>query len=423
VAVFCFSQGLTLVVGLLAAAAAYVLLNGPVSHPELFAPAMAHLGGYVLLKNVSWNMDTVFGAFRAARTLFWVRLHEAVANLAFAVAMTLVTKSVWGLVIAAVATMATSFVHRVIAIRHWLALHVTRPELREGFRTLPEIVRFGLKVTPGTIADGVSQESATWTLAMMGHVTALGAYSRAWLLSARFVQVSYRITEMLFPELVERRRRGDDAGFARALVDTMRYVGTALVLMAAAGGGAAPGIMALYGPGFERGAAALAILLLFPGAQTLSNIQTHALMALDRPATVTYVSLCRMVVTVGAVIPLTLAMGITGTAIGLLAGIVFDFAVRTAIVRHHLHQPFAKLWPLRQALAMAGAYACAFAAARTVDDALGHAAGLVVGLAVGVGVFAIVFVGVGGLSATDKARARRIRRRVLKPTRRPAQEL
>ena len=56
-----------------------LLFNGPIDQPELFAPAVVCLGGYLIVVNTGWNIDGALSAFRAGRQLFWIRLHQAVA--------------------------------------------------------------------------------------------------------------------------------------------------------------------------------------------------------------------------------------------------------------------------------------------------------------------------------------------------------
>ena len=96
-AVFTFSTGLTVVMAGLAAIIAWWAFRGPLDHPELVAPALVSLAGYVVVTNSGWNVDSIFAAFVAGRQLFWVRLHETVSILVFAVVLGLEWRSVWGL--------------------------------------------------------------------------------------------------------------------------------------------------------------------------------------------------------------------------------------------------------------------------------------------------------------------------------------
>jgi hypothetical protein len=86
--------------------------------------------------------------------------------------------------------------------------------VREEMRFFPEILRFGVRVAPATIADGISLESGTLILGVTASVPAVGAWSRAWMLARRLLDPTWRIAEMLFPTLVERRSSEDHAGFS-----------------------------------------------------------------------------------------------------------------------------------------------------------------------------------------------------------------
>ena len=66
-AVFAFSLGLTLVVAAIAVPASYLLLHGPLHHPELFGPSLALIASYVVVENTNWNLDMILSAFRAGR--------------------------------------------------------------------------------------------------------------------------------------------------------------------------------------------------------------------------------------------------------------------------------------------------------------------------------------------------------------------
>jgi len=403
-AVFAFSFVLTLLVGSLALVASYFLFKGPVGHPELIAPTAVNLAGYVFITNTCFNYDTVLSGFRAGRQLFWLRLHQAVAFLAVAVALGFVWGDVWGLVVATIASWFTTLIHRLVVIRPFMHAWVSREEIREGMKTLREIITFGLKITPGGIFDGISNEAGTWVLGIFSSVNTVGAYNRAWTLGRRFMELNWRISEMLFPTLVERRAKGDAHGFDRALVDSLRYSAAGMLLPAAAAGGAAYGVMSLFGPGFEGVTGALTLILLMPATSTISSLQRHALYAVNRPVTASASATIRLVVTVGLCVPLSLLVGTTGTAAAVVLGFAADSAYMFRVTRGHLATPLLQLWPLRSILAIAGAYAAGFAAARVVYDMLETVPGLIVALAAGSVAYAGVFAMLGGVHKRDVER-------------------
>jgi O-antigen/teichoic acid export membrane protein len=411
-AVFAFSSGLTLVVAALAVGAVELLYRGPVDHPELIAPAIASLGAYVVVANSIWNVDMVFSAFRAGRELNAVRLHQALAFVALVAVGSSISTSVWTLVAATVVSQATSLVHRTVLIPRYMRGSVPRAELRAGFGALPAFIRFGAKVVPGDLAVGVSNETGVWVLSIARTVQEVGAYSRAWVIATRLIELNYRVTEILFPSLVERWQKGDRPGFDRALVDTLRYTAVAMLVPAGVGGGAAHGIMAVYGRGFDRAADALAVALLVPAVAILMNCQRQALLAVERPTASSVCAAAGMVVTVGASIVLTLAIGLAGTALGVLVGYFVALALASLVVRAHMSESLSVLWPRARRPAPFVAYASSFAVTRVLQDALDSVAGLLVSLPVGTAVFAAVFALLGGLTPRDRQRLGAARLRI-----------
>lgn len=412
VAVFTFSVGLSIVVGALVALVTYLLLNGPIDQPDLFFPAMVNLGGYLVAANTSWNLDTIFNAFRAGRDLFWIRLRYAVGYLVIAVVLGLVWGTVMALTLATVGAMFLSLFRRLRVVPKYMLLRVPRSEIRDGFRTLPRLIVFGLKVAPGQMAHGIANETNVWILSAIAPVEAVGAYNRAWTLSQRFRDMNNRLTEVLLPTLVERRANRDDAGFSRAMIDSTRYASVATLLVAAVGGGAAQGIMTLFGPGFIRGADALALILLVPAVTATIGVQNNVLFADDRPLITSVVGVARLIVGVGLSILLIDLMGITGAALAILLGFVMTMLALFAVDRHKLMEPLRSLWPARQVIALGLAYGAGFVAARLVDEVLPRPAGLLLALPAGTIAYVLAFVGTGGFNERDRARIAPLVRRL-----------
>ncbi|HEX8742443.1 MAG TPA: polysaccharide biosynthesis C-terminal domain-containing protein [Thermoleophilaceae bacterium] len=410
-AVMAFSFGLTLLVAIPVTAATWFVLSGPVGRDDLFVPALALIGIYTLVENTCWNLDVVFQAFRAGRPLFWVRLDYGVTYVAYALAINFTFgDDVWGLVAAAGLSIATSLVHRLVLVRHFMRFRVPRAEIRAGFRTLPALVRFGAKVAPGQIADGVSRQASVWVLSITSSVAAVGAYNRAWMLATRFLELGHRVVEMLFPTLVERRANGDSEGFDRASIDTVRYCVAGLLLPAAAGGGAADGLMDLFGDGFDRAADALALLLLAPGLAAVVSILTSILWTDDRLWLSTIITSVRAALTVGLTIVLAIEYGITGAAVAIVAAYLVESVWCFAVMPRHWSTPVRTLWPYRGMAALAAGYAAGFAAARSVDAALYGEVGTACAVAAGAVVYLAIAVG-GGLQERDRERLAAIRGR------------
>jgi O-antigen/teichoic acid export membrane protein len=410
--VLAFSFAITLLVATITMVVVFFLFEGPVDQPDLFMPALVNMLGFLFVTNTAFTLDIVFAAFRAGRELFWIRLNEAVVFFAVGAGLGLAWDSVWGLVIATVAAYATSLVQRLLVVRRFMRARVSREELREGWKTLPEVIRFGLKTTPGSIADGAGNNAATWVLGIVAPVTVVGAYNRAWLLGKRFVELNQKVTEMLFPTLVERKEAGDHRGFDRALIDSARYTAVGMLLPAAAAGGASGSVMQLFGDGFIEGADALAVLLLVPTLACIAGVMRYALYAYDRPLAGSGVIIARMVVTIAATVPLAIWLDATGAALAVFAGYLVDMVWMIGLARRHLTQPILRLWPARQIVALLVAYAAGFAVAQLVDTWLDGIAGLVPALLAGSVVYAAVFLALGGVDARDRQRFGEIRERL-----------
>jgi O-antigen/teichoic acid export membrane protein len=404
-AVFTFSSGLTLLMSLVVAAISALVFRGPLHHPELVLPTFVNLAGYALVTNTAWNFDSIFSAFVAGRVLFWVRLHETLSFLALATILGLASHSIWGLVAATIGASATALVHRLIAVRPFVRARLQKGGYRRGMKALPDLLRFGLKITPGAVAQGVSQQAGIWAIGSIAPVALVGAYSRAQTIPDRLQQVNFRIIEVLYPTLVGRRAKGDGAGFDRALVDTTRYALIGMLLIASVCAGLAHSILVLFGPGFDRAAPAFVFLLAYPALASVTSAQTQALWALERPGLTSIISLARLAVTLALTILLTRPVGVAGPAIALLGGLALDMAWKTIALLPFLSCSLRITWPLRQRLALLCAYAGGFGAARAIEDSLaGSPAALPAGLVAGTLAYAAALALAGGIDRRDRDR-------------------
>ena len=403
-AVFSFSFALTAVVTLLGAIVSYFAFHDLLHNPELLAPAVVALGGYLLIINTSWNIDGVFGAFRAGQELFAVRLHQAVMYGVLIVAFSFVTNTVWGMVWAFLGSWLTALVHRLFLLRRVIRFRVPAADIKAGFSTLRTIVSFGLKMTPGFLAGSLSEVSGTWILGATSSVSAVGAYSRAWSFATNLTEVNWRITEMLLPTLVQHQHAGDPKEFDRVLTESLRYASFGMLLPAAVGGGAAEAIMHIFGAGFGMAAPALRLLLLIPLIQTLTAIQGTALIAHNRPLLTVFAQVVRLVVTLGAGIALTLAYGITGMAIAMVAGSLVCFGIYSTILQFRMGTSVPSLPPLRQLAGLGAAYGSAFAISHFLEQYVHGGLGLIATLLAGLVAYVGVGVGVSGTTHRDRAR-------------------
>jgi O-antigen/teichoic acid export membrane protein len=299
--------------------------------------------------------------------------------------------------------------HRTISARRYMVWRPERSELRAGARTLPSMLRWSVKMAPGPIFAGIAGQSAIWMLGALSTVSTVGAFSRAQMVSASFQQLTIRIVQMLFPTLVARRSSGDGSGFDRALVDTMRYSVVLTLLPPAVAGGAAPAVMAVFGPGFTQASDALGIVLFNVTLGSLAIIQSYALYAVDRPGLTSWIGVLRLVVTLAVGFPAIHAFGLEGAALSLVSGVATDVWCKQRALRRHLSSPLHTWWPTRQIVGLAATGAVGYGVSRALMNVIPYPGGLPAILLGGTAAYGLAYLGLVGLTDRDMARIRRLR--------------
>ena len=329
-AILTFSMSVTTAAAAVIAVGSTMLFRGPLDEPDLVGPMLLLLVAYVLVENVSWNLDAVLSGFRAGRELFVARLTQIAVALAVSVALVPVSRSVLALVVGLVVSFVAGLAVRVRAARALLDWNRGRAHYRDGLRELPAVLRLGLRMVPGTIASGLGFQAGVWVLGAVGSTAAVGAYSRAAGLASRLQDAGFRIGEILFPALAERHRNGDDAGFDAVLAKTARLSVLLLVAVSTVGSAVAGPTLAVFGPGFAQGASAMAWLLVAYAAYVLTLLQAAALLAQQRAWASTSFVLVRVVVTAVVIYPFTARWGAAGAACALALPLLGEVVARTA---------------------------------------------------------------------------------------------
>lgn len=389
-----FSLATGIVLGAAVVGIAAAVFAGPAGRPDLIAAAAVLVASQVVLGATSGALDALLSARRDARALFRVRLWQELWYAALAVGCGLVSANVWTLIGAFVASRATGVLHRVALA----APHLGRPrvgDVRSGLSGFSEVGGFGLRVAPGALADGIAASVGTWALGAAGSLSALGAYSRAWGLGHRFRELSARLCEALFPSLVSRRERGDRDGFQRALANALRLSAAGMLGVAAVGGGAAMGIMELFGPGFSAAGGALAVILLIPTLAGCSETLGHALCAVGRPTSVTVVAVARTGVAGAGCVSLIGPLGILGPPVALVAAYAAGLVALHLMVRPHATALLSPTF----VLSLVVSYGVAFAAAHATDMVLSGVLGVAAALGAGVVAYGVTLSATGGVDA------------------------
>ena len=376
-----FSVLLTTVISIPVMLIAAAILRGPADQPHLVMPALYVVIAYILFDNTSSNLDGIFSAFRSGRDLFIGRLVQITAFPILAVAFGEISRTVTALTIATIAAMFVSLLVRLVLVRVYLVLRASGPAIRQGIRDLPQLLLFGLKVVPGQLLGGFVDQTGTWVLGAVAPISVVGSWSRAFQLSQRMNEAGYRICEILYPTLVQRYREGDIEGFNRALARTIRFTSLLMFMIAAIVGGAANGVLGIFGPGFQEAAGAFAALLFLFAIAVLAMAFGQGILATGHPHQLTVTAAVRSVLALGLLVPGAIWGGALGAAMGLLIATVIEIAIVIWLMVNYVGRHC--LPSGRFVIAVTVATAAGFGVARGVDLALPSFLGTLVALALG----------------------------------------
>lgn len=334
--VLAFSFVLTLIVAIPIAIVGVGALHGPMSQGHLTMPALALVAGYVLVDNTSWNLDAVLAAFLAGRELLWARLIQAAAFPVIAVALYPVSESVWALTVATLVSFAIGLLLRAVLVRRYMPLPRDSVELRSGMRELPRMLGFALRMLPSRLASGITSQAGIWILGSTSSIREVGSFARANSLAVRVNDAGFRVSEILFPALVDAFGRGDVRSFERLLRQALRLTAAPLFLAASVAGGVAAGLLDVFGAGFDDAADAFALLLVSYSVFVLVLLQSQAVVATGRPGTSSLIGVLRALVTVGLMVPLSAAWDGAGIGVSLLVGLCISWQLQARVLRRRV---------------------------------------------------------------------------------------
>jgi O-antigen/teichoic acid export membrane protein len=377
IATLVFSEALTIAMAIPVMAGTYALYHGVIGHPEILPAAFVVAGVYIAAGNIGANCDSVLSAYKAGRRLFFIRLHEALILPLVAVVLALaVGATLWGLVAAYACAVVLPCIHRAWAARAYLLWPARWESVWAARHRLRELIRWSLKLAPGSVADGAGKEASTWVLGALLPLGQVGAYNRAWLLAARLLDFNSRLVQMLFPALVERRAAGDTVAFGRGLIQAQRLGVSVLLIPATVGLGLAESVMSVFGSGFEAASDGLRFLLFVPVVLTLSSLQGNAVVAHDVLWRPTLLVIGRTLLILAFLVALTPRWGIAGAGAALLSA--------------HLLELFGNTWLLKRVVPHVSIVSSFGIGRLVIAVALGAAAGWAVQRSLGVGIVALV---------------------------------
>ncbi len=394
-AVLTLSAGLTAAMSVPVTVVTTAVLRGPAGQPESVLPAIAIVAGYVLLENPGWNLDSVLSAYSQGRRLFWCRLATVLTYLFSSIALFWVTTSVWGLALANIISFAVGLVARSFAVRGFIGRRPTFEHYRAGLRRLADLLRFGVRLLPGQLLMGMTLQAPLWIISGSAPIAQVGAFSRASTMAVRLNEASFRINEMLFPDLVRLQREGDTRAFTDTLERSLRLALGCLLLPAAVAGGAAGPVMSIFGDGFSTAAGAVVFLFLAHVIYVATAIVASAYNAMGSPHLTSSFSAIRCTVALSAAALLVDRYGIEVAAAGIFAGYAIELAAQILTLRRTIGLAPTQVLHPSTIVRLLACYGGSFVVARMIAEKVSSSM-LALPLAVAAG--AVVFGGIAVVS-------------------------
>jgi O-antigen/teichoic acid export membrane protein len=316
------------------------LLSDVFDRPELVAPFFVLCGAYLAIDNTAFNFEAPLVAFRDGRSVWFARMAVTVTMIAGAVVCAIADeRSIWALVTITIVAAAAGLLVKAVAVRRLIGLRSTRAEFRRVRPRLRVIVWFGVRQTPLNYTETAIEYADTAILGANVSLASVGAYSRAYTLYRRASQLPIALSRLYFPTLTALQARGESDAMLRVYRLSTRYLTLLLLPVATWLAACSPGVLDVFGPGFDEADGALSILafglVLFAVATTSSGL----LMAHNRPGTVSIVSIGTAAVNVVLCLLLIGPLGLEGAALANAAGWFAECCVLLVIGARQSRRP------------------------------------------------------------------------------------
>ena len=349
------SVTITIVVLAPFAVASVWLLRDVFDRPELVLPFAVLAAGYLLLDNTSFNFDAPLVAYRDGRSLWFARMAMSVTMIAGALACAAFGEErIGGLVACTLASSAAGLVVRTAAVQRLTGLRTGRRELAWARGQLRKIVSFGVRAAPVNFTEAAIGYADTAILGANASLTAIGAYNRAYGLYQRAASLPVSLSRLYFPTMSALHHRGDRAAMARVHRVSTRYLALLLAPAATWLAASAPAVLAIFGPGFDAAATALAILAGVVVLDCWSRPAGGVLWAADRPGIVSWVYGGVAALNTGLCLLLIPPHGLTGAALANLGGWLLSAAVLPLLAAGELGRGRLAMFDAAFALRLAG---------------------------------------------------------------------
>jgi O-antigen/teichoic acid export membrane protein len=259
--------------------------------------------------------------------IFWYELTTNIAGIALTVALAVVMRNVWALVIGLLLTAALSTV--LSYVFHW---YRPRPRFeKRALRRVLSVGRLTLVIASASYVINMADNVIVGRLLGSG---ALGNYSLAFnIASAPISVLVFSLGTVLFPayaEITAQRPKALELAFTKVFSIALMMMLTITVPLFLLAGDV---VQLLFGSRWSTAGTVLRILALVIPLRGLSLIISTVFWGLNRPKDVAVVTVLEAVVFVAALYPLTTAFGLAGAAWAGLITYAFACVNRFVVLR------------------------------------------------------------------------------------------
>lgn len=249
------------------------------------------------------------------KKIFYLKVSGTVVNVIVSIVLALILKSVWALVIGA---LAGALVKTAMSYR----IHPYRPSLRFDYEKIKELLRFGKWLFGSSILVFMITEGDDIFVGKLLGTTALGLYQMAYLLSnISATELSNLVSQITFPaysKIQGNIKKLKDSFFrVLQLVAFISFPVSGLIFILAY-----DFTVLFLGEKWVPMVTALQVLTLWGLIRSIATTTTQVFLAVGKPDISTKLRLIELVLIIIFIYPLTSKWGIVGTSMAIVMGTI-----------------------------------------------------------------------------------------------------
>jgi PST family polysaccharide transporter len=307
----------------------------PILGLATFIQGFQNIGLVILRKEISFGR------------IFWYELATNAGGIALTIALAIVVRNVWALVIG---LLLTAFLGTVLSY----VFHSYRPRLAFEQQALRRALSLGKVAFVIAVASYLTNMADNVMVGRLLGAGALGNYSLAFNISSVPIGVLvFSLGTVLFPayaEIMAHRPKALEVAFTKVFAVALTIMVTITVLLFLL---ASEIVQLLFGSKWTTAGAVLRVLALVVPLRGLSQIVSTVSWGLNRPKAVAVGSTLEAIIFLAALYPLIRTLGLTGAAWAGVIAYGIGCVVRFVALREFIPGIFAKLF--RTSLSILGA--------------------------------------------------------------------